>query len=205
MPSVGTSRPGRPSSRSIPISRFEVMLRILDLCGGSGAWSQPYAEAGYDVELVDICNGHDVRLWRASRRPVHGILAAPPCTTFCRMRMCRGAPTEAAFLEALTVVDACLRIVAICRPVWWALENPVGYLRRWLGEPTLMFDPCDYGDPWTKRTWIWGHFTPPRFTRVPTDGPWIHRKKGRRGVNQNRSEIAKTPSGFARAFFAVNQ
>jgi len=25
---------------------------ILDLCGGTGAWSRPYAEAGYDVRLV---------------------------------------------------------------------------------------------------------------------------------------------------------
>ena len=27
---------------------------ILDLCGGTGAWSAPYKEAGYDVRLVTL-------------------------------------------------------------------------------------------------------------------------------------------------------
>lgn len=27
---------------------------ILDLCGGTGAWSRPYREAGYEVELITL-------------------------------------------------------------------------------------------------------------------------------------------------------
>jgi hypothetical protein len=27
---------------------------ILDLCGGTGAWSRPYAEAGYDVRNITL-------------------------------------------------------------------------------------------------------------------------------------------------------
>lgn len=27
---------------------------ILDLCGGSGSWSRPYAQAGYDVRLITL-------------------------------------------------------------------------------------------------------------------------------------------------------
>ena len=27
---------------------------ILDLCGGTGAWSRPYAEAGYDVKNITL-------------------------------------------------------------------------------------------------------------------------------------------------------
>ena len=27
---------------------------ILDLCGGSGAWSKPYKDAGYDVRIIDL-------------------------------------------------------------------------------------------------------------------------------------------------------
>jgi len=27
---------------------------ILDLCGGTGSWSKPYKEAGYDVRLVTL-------------------------------------------------------------------------------------------------------------------------------------------------------
>ncbi len=27
---------------------------ILDLCGGTGAWSKPYADAGYDVRVITL-------------------------------------------------------------------------------------------------------------------------------------------------------
>lgn len=27
---------------------------ILDLCGGTGSWSKPYREAGYDVRLITL-------------------------------------------------------------------------------------------------------------------------------------------------------
>lgn len=27
---------------------------ILDLCGGTGSWSKPYKEAGYDVRLITL-------------------------------------------------------------------------------------------------------------------------------------------------------
>lgn len=51
---------------------------ILDLCGGTGAWSRPYREAGYDVRLVTLPE-QDVRTYRPPEG-VYGILAAPPCT-----------------------------------------------------------------------------------------------------------------------------
>jgi hypothetical protein len=63
--------------------------------------------------------------------------------------------------EGMAVVDACLRLVAVCKPVWWALENPVGKLKRYLGEPTMRFNPCDYGDSYTKKTCLWGDFVVP--------------------------------------------
>lgn len=49
---------------------------ILDLCGGTGAWSAPYREAGYDVRLVTLPDT-DVRYYRPPQG-VHGVLAAPP-------------------------------------------------------------------------------------------------------------------------------
>lgn len=177
---------------------------ILDLCGGSGAWSKPYADAGYNVKLIDINNEQDVRLLTAPKEHVHGVLAAPPCTYFCRMRMCRGRPTDEEFIGALSIVDACLRVIQVCKPKWWALENPLGYLKEWLGEPVLKFNPCDYGDPWTKKTWIWGSFNKPKRNPVNAIGPWIHRKKGKHGVSSGDKNNAVTPPGFARAFFEAN-
>lgn len=135
---------------------------ILDLCGGTGAWSKPYKDAGYDVRLVTLPE-HDVRLYIPPEN-VHGILAAPPCTEFSRARQknrhMKLSP-QRDFEKGLAIVDACLRIVIRCNPQWWALENPVGYLRRWLGKPRHTFHPWQYGDPWTKRTDLWGTFIAP--------------------------------------------
>jgi hypothetical protein len=179
---------------------------IYDLCAGTGAWSQPYVEAGYDVRRIELQSGRDVRLLEYVTEPVWGILAAPPCTWFCRMRMCRGRPTDAQFREGLSIVDACLRFVMLKQPAWWALENPQGYLKRWLGDPVLKFEPRDYGDPWTKRTWLWGAFAKPvpLALSVMADGPLIHRKRGRHGVAETDAQNAITPPGFARAFFEAN-
>jgi hypothetical protein len=70
------------------------MNRILDLCGGTGAWSKPYADAGYDVEVVDpLRDGRDVRLFQRVSADIHGILAAPPCTVFSYARN-RYPPTD---------------------------------------------------------------------------------------------------------------
>jgi site-specific DNA-cytosine methylase len=177
---------------------------ILDLCAGTGSWSKPYREAGYRVVEIDTCMGLDVRLVRPDQiGEVHGILAAPPCTHLAssgaRWWKSKG---EAALLEALSVADACLRVVALLNPDWWALENPVGRLRHYYGEPTLIFDPCDYGDPWTKKTCLWGDFQIPEPCAVEPSGknpvhhmsppPWRARYR------------SKTPDGFARAFFEAN-
>ena len=49
---------------------------VLSLCDFTGAWSQPYADAGYLVHRVDLKHGRDVRLLPYAG-PVRGILAAP--------------------------------------------------------------------------------------------------------------------------------
>src|SRR5262249_2600163 len=106
-------------------------------------------------------------------------------------------------LGGLSVVDACLRLVSVCEPQWWALENPIGTLRRWLGPPTMYFNPCDYGDPWTKRTCLWGKFTPPIKTPVPATEFWGWRKLGGKSERTKRLR-SMTPPGFAKAFFEAN-
>ena len=71
------------------------------------------------------------------------ILAAPPCDHLAGSGARWWAEKgEGALLEALAVVDACLRAVAIYRPRVWALENPSGRLSRYLGPPVGTFNPC---------------------------------------------------------------
>ncbi len=181
------------------------MTIILDLCGGTGAWSRPYQRAGYDVRIIDpLRSDSDVRLFEFAGT-VHGILAAPPCTHLAASgaRWWAGKG-EVALLEALAVVDACLRIVVAhaATLAWWVLENPVGRLVRYLGPPRMYYQPCDYGGSYTKKTALWGEFAEP--AKSPTEpvlGSMMHRLPPSADRAMLRSA---TPAGFAQAFFEAN-
>lgn len=173
---------------------------VLDLCGGTGSWSKPYVEAGYDVRVVDLpC---DVRLMVLPKEVVHGILAAPPCTVFASSGA-RWPRSDEDMRQGLSVVDACLRLIVAAQPVWWALENPVGKLVRYLGRPVMYFNPNDYGDAWTKKTCLWGRFTVPQKTPVAASEFWGWRSLGGKSDRTKRLR-STTPPGFARAFMAAN-
>ena len=144
-----------------------------------------------------------VRLFELPEYQVHGVLAAPPCTHFAgsgaRWWKDKG---EDALLDGLSVVDACLRVIWATRPTWWVLENPVGRLVHYLGLPKMYFDPWEYGDPYTKKTCLWGEFREPRRSPVePTDGSKMHLVPP--GPERWRIRSA-TPPGFAQAFFEAN-
>lgn len=182
---------------------------ILDLCGGTGAWSRSYKEAGYDVRVITLPD-YDVRLFELPKEPIYGVLAAPPCTIFCRMRMCQGRPSDEQFRDGLSVVDACLRIIKMANPIFWALENPQGYLHNWLGEPQLKFHPWEYGDAYTKRTWIWGEFNLPEKNPVKPIGSLVGSKRGKPSLaaqegKSNPERHSITPAGFANAFYKANR
>jgi len=179
------------------------MLAILSICDYTGNWSRPYREEGYDVRQIDIKNGEDARLFEALPYPVRGVLAAPPCTDFAgsgaRWWKDKG---QDSLLDALSIVDACCRIILIHRPQWWVIENPVGRLNRYLGDPVMLFDPSDYGDPYTKKTCLWGRFNQPMKLKVEaTEGSKMHLMPPSSDRAAKRSE---TPMGFSRAFFEAN-
>jgi hypothetical protein len=180
---------------------------ILDLCAGSGAWSEPYGRAGYRVVRVTLPE-RDVRTFAPPAGDVWGILAAPPCDQFSLAR--NGQRSERDFVRGMSCVNACLRLVLHCRPKWWALENPVGLLSRWLGTPRDVFEPYEFGDPWTKRTALWGRFV------LAERGPFVAPVGGgplctvcdptRRKASwcSKPEHRAVTPAGFVRAFFTAN-
>ena len=192
---------------------------ILSLCDHSGEWARPYAEAGYHICTVDLKGLYsDSKLHRHLPRDIrlldynedaniHGILAAPPCTDFSGSgaQYWPQKDTDGRTIESLAIVDACLRAVAIYKPAWWVLENPVGRLKNFIGPCADQFDPCDFAgyelwdattethgkildvrrrseagekltkadvelvlryNLYTKRTQLWGSFTPPLRNRV---------------------------------------
>jgi len=180
---------------------------ILDLCGGTGAWSKPYKEAGYDVRLVTIPK-QDVRLFKVPADSVYGILCAPPCTVFS-LAGNWVKRTDEDMIEALSIVDACLRLVVACKPKFWALENPVGKLRRYIGESVMRFDPWMFGDGYFKKTCLWGKFNKPVQTvfDAPERIQYSKTPIGRLGGKSEKTKRLRsiTPAGFAKAFFEANQ
>jgi len=178
---------------------------ILDLCGGTGAWSKPYKDAGYDVHLITIPN-IDVRLYKPPEN-VWGILAAPPCTVFS-IAGNWVTRTNEEMIDALSIVDACLRIIIKSKPQWWALENPVGKLKQWLGEPAMRFNPWEFGDGTFKKTALWGNFSVPIKTvfEEPKRIPYSLTPIGRLGGKSLKTKELRsiTPAGFAQAFFKAN-
>ena len=215
---------------------------ILDLCGGTGAWSRPYKEAGYDVKVITLPrhdlfktyffeeNGKRMICFTASGydkdeivvpvEKIYGILAAPTCTMFSLARTTAKTPRD--FHEGMALVDKCMWIIQEVRhdhKIFWALENPMGYLRQFLGRPPLTFNPNDYGDPYTKKTDLWGFYNIPKKSPVPlTDQQMRDMSINNRMLEQlpedyvlpdnfNRQAARRsiTPKGFANAFYKANK
>jgi len=180
---------------------------ILDLCGGTGAWSKPYEETGYTVLNITLPRydllDEDVVHFCITLKP-YGILFAVECTPWANS----GArwfdsrnPREIFYYSKLLVKG--LRIIYNTTPVFWCIENPVGKMREYLGEPQLIFDPCDYGDTYTKKTLLWGKFNEPVKNPVePVEKSPIHYMP----PGPDRAKLRSiTPPGFAKAFFLANQ
>lgn len=131
---------------------------ILDLCGGTGCWSEPYRQNGYDVRLITLPD-NDVLTYDPPK-DVYGVLAAPPCTCFsiASSQYWHKYDSTGQTLAALQVVRACLRIIEVCKPHFWALENPKGRLKRFIGAPVYSYFQYEFGGKFTKQTFLWGDF-----------------------------------------------
>jgi len=203
---------------------------VISLCDYSGVWSTPYRNAGYDVIQADLkLGGGDAILFpsamsddpRLSREfqdiaeyvdNTHAVLAAPVCTVFSGSGA-KHLRTDAAIREGLALVDACYRIAPVTNTSVFALENPVGKLRKWISEPILRFQPHDYAgladnprsEAYTKRTCLWGWFNTslPSAPVPPVDGSKLWRQYGGKS-ERTKTMRSITPQGFARAFYLAN-
>jgi len=192
---------------------------ILDLCGGTGSWSRPYKEAGYEVINVTLPE-YDVETYIPPKN-VYGILAAPPCTQFSFART--NAKKKRNLSGGLWTVQDCLDIIWSCQrrikkdtqkkqPLkFWALENPRGMLEWFLGKPAFTFNPYDFGDNYKKQTQLWGCFNPPTPDPIECTQPKFDKMKSKDihpdqfGKLTRQERRAITPAGFAQAFFEANK
>jgi len=198
---------------------------ILDLCGGTGSWSKPYLIAGYDVRVITLPD-YNVLDYTPPEN-VYGILAAPPCTEFSIAKGSRPRDLE----YAMRVVEACMRIIWKCRLQgglkFWAMENPRGLLRQFLGVPSYTFEQWQFGEKKIKATDIWGYFNRPKpIVKIKPAGLTVVWPNGRvngrdwskvecpaeyaayisqfHGDDKRAALRAITPAGFALKFFQAN-
>lgn len=215
---------------------------ILDLCGGTGSWSKPYRDAGYDVRvitlprynlfdtrerererLIQFYNRDEMVMEEVNADDVYGIFAAPTCTMFSLARTTAKTPRD--FESAIKLVGKCLEIIWFCRASnesqlkFWALENPMGYLRQFLGRPKFTFSPEEYGENFTKKTDIWGYFNEPKkCPRKMTEGEKLLSARNNRvlpqlpedyvmpdGWNVQAARRSMTSAKFAEAFYKANK
>lgn len=220
---------------------------ILDLCGGTGAWSKPYKDAGYIVQvltmpniditktfyndpygaigtdIINFCNKYGQPIFKVQTNLVYGILAAPPCTMFSMARTIAKTPRD--LQGAMEIVKSCLEIIYHCqysgkRLAFWAMENPKGRLRWFMGLPAMTFNPYDFGDAYRKPTDLWGNFNTD-LKKTPVALNSAQDKQSRlnledlnpipedyvRDPNMTPRAIARsiTHTGFAKAFYEANK
>jgi hypothetical protein len=199
---------------------------ILSLFDYTGNWSRPYALNGYEVIQQDIKLGHCIfehtipwlNQFRVDGMTVHGILAACPCTEFASSgarwwESKKNKPAhfegkepylENVLEEAEMMVACTLLAVEWMQPKWWVIENPVGRIQKIvpeIGDPLMSFQPCDFGDPYTKKTMLYGDFNT-NLRKRPVD-PILGSKMHKLSSN-NKAGRSETPMGFAWEFFRAN-
>jgi hypothetical protein len=160
-------------------------------------------------------------------KEIYAILAAPPCTTFSnsgtRWRKSRHDAKSKETVEEMwgakaveqgfevpneygkELVAQTMRVIEYFRPKVWALENPEGRIESQakLNDWRTGFQPSNFGDPYTKRTLLWGKFNDdmPTANVEPTEGSKMHKMSPSDERAAMRSE---TPEGFSYAFFMAN-
>lgn len=190
---------------------------VLSLFDYSTNMVRPWAEAGYRCVCVDIQHSEksepeenvervkaDILDYLPPRGRIAAVFAFPPCTHLAvsGARWFRG--------KGLGLLSDSIRLFhATAKICEWSeapylIENPVSTISSYWRPPDHTFDPCDYGDPYTKKTCLWtggGFVMPPKQRIEPTEGSKMHLiPPGPDRANQ-RSE---TPMGFARAVFRAN-
>lgn len=191
---------------------------ILHLCADIGSDSKPYKDAGYDVRLV----GKDIGVENYTPpENVYGIIANPPCPefSFARTNSIKKRDLE----KGMFLVKHCLRIIWECQynlPYktakktnlkFWMLENPFGFLRRFLGHPVLVYQPYEFGDNYKKKTCVWGFFNMPKKNPIECTMPKFDKLKshqihykGYENLSRTERRSISSPK-FVKAFYKANQ
>ncbi len=182
---------------------------------------KPWAESGYTCYCVDIQHpkgehkdkdnpniirvGADLLDWVPPRGDIAFAAFFPPCTDLAvsGARWFSGKGLDALW-KAIRLFSVSTKLAEWSGAPYF-IENPVSTISSYWRKPDKTFDPCDYGDPYTKKTCLWtgGGFVMPEKERVePTLGSKMHMLPPSADRANLRSE---TPMGFAYAVFEANR
>lgn len=130
---------------------------ILHLCADIGSDTR-YFQLDNNFEVIKIGKDIGVENYNPPKN-VYGVIANPVCTQFS---IARGFNKIGDLKEGMFLVNHCLRIIEECNPNFWVIENPAtGKLKDFLGNPKFVYQPWEFGSPWTKKTALWGKFNIP--------------------------------------------
>lgn len=191
-----------------------IQKSVISLCDKSARMVQPWADAGYLCYCIDtqhppgsprhgniILLDTDIRTFSFYPENLCMIFAFPPCTHLsvsgARWMKKKGLR---ALSEAIDIFGACVNYIENTSIPGFC-ENPVSTISTYYRKPDFVFDPYEYGDPYTKKTCIWafnGFTMPPKTPVEPTEGSKMYFiGPGRERMNKR----SITPAGFADAVF----
>lgn len=130
---------------------------ILHLCADLGSDSLFYQnDSRYEVVMI----GKDIGVENYHPpKSVYGIIANPVCTELSTIN---GFDKSNDIQKGMILVNHCWRIIKEANPYFSVMENPYnGRLKEVLGNPPYIYQPWEFGSPWTKKTALWGNFKHP--------------------------------------------
>jgi site-specific DNA-cytosine methylase len=159
------------------------MKTLIDLCSGLGGFSKAFTQSSdWQVVTVDIEKKFKPTLVADVRKILESpenfssfwtlkpdlILASPPCTHFS---LANPIFPRVGIYESLSIVGACLEIIANMKPRFYILENPKGRLRWYIGEPVLRRNLITFGYKTVKPSDFWTNIHFESFPRDSSRNP----------------------------------
>lgn len=144
-------------------------MRILVACEESQAVTKEFRKRGFQAfscDLQEASGGHPEWHFKENlfdvikrEKPFHLIIAHPPCTYLTnggavRMYPVKGQIDPERFKKAMEARDFFMAILnAECKHI--AIENPMPMKCVNLPEKSQVIQPYEYGDPFSKKTYLW--------------------------------------------------